>query len=63
LDNLKLSIQIKEKRKEILHYQGSQTIAILVNSFHLSLEDRIVSLEDGIFVGKLLGDIWLASEN
>jgi hypothetical protein len=46
LDNFKLSVKIKEKRKEILDYQGSQTIAFLVDSFHLSLEDLVVSLEN-----------------
>jgi len=51
LDNFKLSVEIKEKWEEILDYQGSQTIPFLVDSFHLSLEDGIVSLENGIFVG------------
>jgi hypothetical protein len=46
LDNFKLSVEIKQKRKEILYYQGSQTIPFLVDSFHLSLEDLVVSLEN-----------------
>jgi hypothetical protein len=63
LDNFELPVEVKEKRKEVLDDQSSQAIAFLVDPFHLSLEDLVISLENGIFVWKLLGDIWLTSED
>lgn len=46
LDNFELPVEVKEKRKEVLDDQSSQAIAFLVDPFHLSLEDLVISLEN-----------------
>jgi hypothetical protein len=46
LDNFELPVEVKEKRKEVLDDQSSQAIAVLVDPFHLSLEDLVISLEN-----------------
>jgi len=63
LNLFKLLVEVIKKVKEALNNQTLLTVLHFVDSLHLSLEDLIVSLENGIFIRELLGDIWLSFED
>lgn len=63
LDLLEFSVEFSQECQESFDNQGSKTVLFFLNSVHFSFESQVVALENGVFVGKLLRDIWLSLEN
>jgi hypothetical protein len=63
LNLLKFLVKVVEKGKEAFDDQAFLAVSNLGDSLHFSFENLVVSLEDRVFIWKLLRDIRLTFEN
>jgi hypothetical protein len=63
LNLLKFLVKVIKKGKETFDDQTFLTVSYLGDSFHFSLENLVISLEDRVFIWKLFRDIRLTFEN